>query len=214
MPHRRQKKISHTFVRLLDEDSDTKIENALLSLQCLDEKKVQIQMSKEAVVLEVGTLLKQNELFRKGSYLRDAACLIDEVVKFRKPKKINTIGVYPQFALPFSSKVAPDHLRELMFTTFEEDLGLPKVDQIEQFTFVAKTRHNAITVESEFKTSTGRENVLAFFDIRSGDPALVKSYDRFLLKAKPLYESVCKGIIQKLIARDGIRESFLTENKE
>ena len=155
---RKVKKIKHDyFVRSLDKD-EAITEGAKLSLQCIDEKKVQIQISKKAVVLEIGALMKQNSLFLKDGYLRDAARLIDEIVKFRKPKKFIDVGIYPKFVIPFSSEVAPNHVRDLLFKTFDRDIGLPKVDQINGFSFIAKTLHKGITVESEVKTSNERSS--------------------------------------------------------
>jgi len=212
---RKANRIKHDyFVRLLDKDGDTITNKAVLSLQCVDESKVQIQISEKAVVLEIGVLLKQHLLFRKDGYLRDAAYLIDEIVKFRKPKKITESGFYIKFVIPFSSEVAPDHMRDLLFKTFDKDIGLPKVNQLNGFNFTVKTRHEGIAVESQIGTSNDRKSILAFFDIRTDDPIFLKSYDSYLLKAKPLYEGICKGIIQKFIELDGIKEKLLMTNKE
>lgn len=211
---REANRIKHDyFVRLLDKDGDTVTEKAMLSLQCVDESKVQVQISEKAVVLEIGALLKQNLLFRKDGYLRDAACLIDEIIKFRKPKKITESGFYIKFAIPFFSKVAPDYVRDLLFKTFDKDIGLPKVNQLDGFNFTVETRHEGIAVESKIRTSNDRESILALFDIRTNAPILLKSYDSFLLKAKPLYEGICKGIMQKFIELDGIKEKLLMTNK-
>ncbi|MCK4629329.1 MAG: hypothetical protein KAT56_10015 [Sedimentisphaerales bacterium] len=214
---RKAKRIKHDyFVRLLnkDKDDDTITGKTMLSLQCVDEKKVQIQISEKAVVFEIGALLKQNSLFRKDGYLHEVACLIEDVVKFRKPKKVTDFGIYPKFVIPFSSEVAPDHMCNLLFKTFDKDIGLPKVDQLAGFNFIAATRHNNLTVESQFRTTNDRDGIIASFDIRAVDAALARSYGSFLLKAKPLYEGVCKGIMQKLLELDGIKEKLLITNKE
>lgn len=212
---RKANRIKHDyFVSVPDKNDNTMTNKAVLSLQCVDESNVQIQISEKAVVLEIGALLKQNSLFRKDGYLRDAACLIDEIVKLRKPKKITKFGIYPKFAIPFSSEVAPGHMRNLLFKTFDKDIGLPEVNQLDGFSFTVGTRHKGIIVESQIKTSNDRESIIAFFDIRIDDPILLKSYDSFLLKVKPLYEAICKGIIQKFIELDGVKEKLLTTNKE
>lgn len=201
------------YVSLVNNEKSTITDRAMLSIQGINDKSLQIQMSDKAIVFEVGTPMKQNVLFHKREKIRELARLIDEIVKLRKHLKLTDFGVFPKFVIPYNSNVAPNNLRNVLLSNFNDVIGLPRVDKIKNFKFSTNTNHGNLAIESQFDTSEDKTCILALFDIRANKNSNFKQYDSFLLKSKTLYESVCKGIIQKFIDLDDINEAMLTKNK-
>lgn len=210
---RKAGKIKHDYYTVLIDQDETRGSNARnVGLKCADEEKVTLQISKTSVIYNIGAVIKQGNLFRKGHYLREVSVLMDEILRYRKMRKCTDAGVFPTFAIPFSKEIAPDVLSRLLFADTIRAVGLPKHEVIEHLAFKGKTRHKNVTISTEIRSSDDRSAIVVDIDIRAAMATNIKSYDDFLLQVQPSYRSVCGGLIQRLIRLDSIDEKLLTTN--
>jgi hypothetical protein len=210
---KKAKKIKHDYlISLIQPDKDNaKSEQARIRLNNSKDKNVEIDIKVNAIVFGIGALLKQ-EFLRKGNYLWEVTNLIDEIYKFRKAREKQVIGIYPKFAIPFKKEVAVENLKNIMFPSILNDLGISDENKPISLTFKSITQ-GKITIESTLGTTDDHKSITAMFDFRAIDPTKVKSYSAFVSQVKPLYSAICKTFIQKLIQLKLIDEKLLTENK-
>lgn len=210
---KKAKKIKHDYLMSLiqpDKD-DAESEQTRIRLNNSKEKGVEIDIKADAIVFSIGALLRQ-ELLRKGNYLWEVSNLIDEIYKFRKAREKQTVGIYPKFAIPFKKEFAVENLKNILFPSILNDLGISDENKPIRFSLKSITQDKKIRIESDLGTSDDRRAIIATFDFKSIDPTTVKSYASFLSQVKPLYSAICKTFIQKLIQFKHIDEKFLTEN--
>lgn len=206
---KKSKKIRHDYyVQIKSEESSTQ---AVLEVKCLGNDKITMQVRNNAIVFQLGAIVKQRSLFSPTSYLSEMSLLITEILKYRKAKKINTMGLLPQFLVPFIDKVATKHLKDILFPDIDKRIGLNGFDVFDKLEFGSSSTYKDIETITAVTTQANESDVVIKMDFRA-DTGL-RSYKAFVTKVKPLYNDICNTLVSKFVELDGLDEKLLKTNK-